>query len=126
MAWLNAPQEWIVISDDEYFQSVAIKKEPAVYIDGEVTSWRLNAYTMRVRDRVEECRGLTYTAALAISEETIQPAGGEEYNFEALSVKISRKRSNEAGGWTVTKTTSWRALYVNGIYAYGASLKNFS
>ena len=121
MAWLNTPADPILVSDEEYYQSVAIEKVPTLIMDGKPTSWRLIAHTLRCRDRVEEYRGLTKVAALAIGGETVKQAGNANYSFDYYSVKISRRRANESDGWIVTKTTSWRALYTDGSYQYGAA-----
>lgn len=127
MSWLSSVNDacHVVTSDEEYYQAVAIEKIPAVMVNGEVTSWRLVAHTLRVRDRVEEWRGLTKTAAFAIGGEETKQAGNEDFSFDYYSVKVSRRRVNEANGWTVTKTTSWRALYSDGVWQYGANQNNF-
>ena len=125
MAWLNTHADPILVSDEEYYQSIALEKIPTLFVDGEPTSWRLVAHTLRCRDRVEEYRALTKAAALAIGGETVKQAGNENYSFDYYSVKISRRRANESNGWIVTKTTSWRALYSDGAYGYGAPLSAF-
>lgn len=132
MAWRNSctgnssDPGYVLVSDDEYYQSVAIEKVPSLFVDGKPTAWRLLAHTMRVRDRVEEWRGLTKTAAFSIGGETVQQAGTGDFSFDKYSVKISRRRVNESNGWTVTKTTSWRALYTDGKYGYGAPETSFN
>ena len=132
MAWINSCKGdstdscYVLVSDDEYYQSVAIEKIPAVLVDGKPTSWWLLAHTMRVRDRVEEWRGLTQGAAFSIGGEKVQQVGTAAYSFDMYSVKISRRRVNESGEWIVTKTTSWRALYTNNKWQYGASEDKFN
>ena len=132
MAWRNTCEAtendpgYVLVSDDEYYQSVAIEKVPSVMVDGKPTAWKLIAHTMRVRDRVEEWRGLTKAAAFSVGGETVQQTGTENYSFDKYSVKISRRRVNAANGWTVTKTTSWRALYTEGKYGYGAPETSFN
>lgn len=120
MAWLTQHGDSILLSDEEYYQSVAIEKIPSMIMDGVPTSWRLVGHTLRVRDKVEEWRGLTKEAAAAITGETVIQCGNENFTFDQYSVKISRRRVNEANGWTVTKTTSWRALYSDNVWQYGA------
>lgn len=128
MAWLSSTTtaSHVVVSDEEYYQAVAIEKIPALTIDDIPIAWRLVAHTLRVRDRVEEWRGLSKDAAFAIGGETVQQAGTEKFSFDKYSVKVSRRRVNEANGWTVTKTTSWRALYSDGVYQYGADESSFA
>ena len=127
MAWRNSctgnssDPGYVLVSDDEYYQSVAIEKVPSLFVDGKPTAWRLLAHTMRVRDRVEEWRGLTKTAAFSVGQ-----AGTGDFSFDKYSVKISRRRVNESNGWTATKTTSWRALYTDGRYGYGAPETSFN
>ena len=81
MAWRNSctgdssDPGYVLVSDEEYYQSVAIEKVPTLIMDGKPTSWRLIAHTLRCRDRVEEYRGLTKAAALAIGGETVKQAG---------------------------------------------------
>lgn len=126
MAWKNSctgnsnDPGYVLVSDEEYYQSVAIEKIPTLFMDGKPTSWRLLAHTLRVRDRVEEWRGLTKDAAFSVGGETVEQAGNNNFSFDKYSVKISRRRANASGGWIVTKTTSWRAIYTDNQYGYGA------
>ena len=132
MAWRNSctgtstDPGYVLISDYEYYQAVAIEKIPSMLIDGVPSSWKLLGHTLRVRDRVEEWRGLTKDAAFSIGGEKVEQAGNENFSFDKYSVKISRRRVNEADGWTVTKTTSWRALYTDNVWEIGAPENMFN
>lgn len=128
MAWLTQPNDnaHVILSDDEYYQSVGFDRRPSYYLDGVPYGHYLVAMSLRVRDRVEEWRGLTMAAAFAIGGETVEMAGTDSFSFESRSVKVSRRRTNEADGWTVTRTTSWRALYQSGVWQYGAPESAFA
>ena len=115
MAWLSqsSTAAYRLVSDDSFWQPVSLSKAPAVLVNGQAVSWQWVNLQFRVRERVEEWRGLSKAAAFAIGGDEQQMSGDGTINFPNYEVKISRRLSNAAGGYIVTKTTRWTAIYRN-------------
>ena len=128
MAWLteSTTASFVLISDDSYYQPLSIEYVPTLTIGGAAVAFEKTEATLRVRERVTELRGLTKAAAFAINgdlSEQIKSSG--TYQFESHNIKVSRRRANEAGGWVVTKTEKWAALYLNGVWNCGTAATTF-
>ena len=115
MAWLSSSSTaaYRLISDESFWQPVSLSKAPAVTVNGVAVSWAWVNLQFRVRERVEEWRGLSKAAAFAIGGDVQQMSGDGTINFPNYEVKVSRRLSNAAGGYVVTKTTRWMAIYRN-------------
>lgn len=129
MAWCGSSGMdggWRLERDESYWQPYKIIKEPSLYFDGVPVSWRTLLFQFRVRERVETWVGLTEAAAFSITGDSSTVIGDERDNFESYSCKVTRSRSNDANGYTVTKTQRWTALYMNGGYYAGADSSIFT
>lgn len=110
MAFINSENDpryakcAVVISKDSYSQSLQAVKVVTQTINGVPTSWRWNHARLNTVEVTTEYRGLTKTFAESFGSSTSTMGGTEFFQYENYSKKVSRRRSNEAGGWTVTVT----------------------
>lgn len=112
MAWKTQADDTckVSISKDSYVQTLDFIRVPALMINGEVTSWRWDGANLEIEEEVFEYRGLTKEAAYNVKDQTATRVVAGNFQYESFSRKVSRRRANEAGGWTVTVTEKTATL----------------
>ena len=138
MAWISDNTDArlqkcaVVTSDDRYWQPIEYQKRVyGISINGVFiqTAVSMDAYVMRVREKVIEYRGLTEEQAAKVGKESIisgPVVEGASYYFEHYTCRVSRRRANDARGWIVTVSEKWQAFYENGTYKGGAEESVFT
>ena len=113
MGWITSSPTGEVVSDTCGFQTLS-------------REWG-SVYKLRVRTRVTEYRGLAESFAKNYgSDASAVTQTGGSYYFEHFTRKVERRKANAAGGWTVSITETWSALYKNNTWQMGAGSSQFT